>query len=62
MFRKTQSATPKQYKTARYSESLPTPEELAAMRASGLDPASGTAVREFRRRFQQKGLGLSLLR
>ena len=57
MIRKPQSVAPKQYKTARYSESLPTPEELVAMQASGLDPSSGTAVREFRRRSSQTARG-----
>lgn len=31
----------------------PTPEEHRLMLASGLDPSSGAAVREFRRHFRQ---------
>lgn len=31
----------------------PTPEEAKIMLASGLDPSSGRAVREFRRHFRQ---------
>lgn len=48
-----QSVKSKQYDTAFASESLPTPEEHRLMLASGLDPSSGAAVREFRRHFRQ---------
>ena len=53
MKKPTPSVKAKQYDTAAASELLPTPEELKIMLASGLDPSSGAAVREFRRHFKQ---------